>query len=367
MKLLKKCRVGLVAAAILPAILSSCAEETESANQYITLQEQGSFAVGGTVIETPGEFTPNSFPAPPGGQTLHGDHAYVQYQIPANAKQYPLVMWHGGGQSGKTWETTADGREGYKSIFARRGFSTYIIDQPNRGRAGTSTKPIDIPPLTQDQFYFNLYRLGEWPNFFPGVQFPQDEESLNQYYRAMTVDDMRTEDPERDAKVVSELFDKIGAATLITHSASGGRGWLTALNTDKVKGIVNYEGVQYVFPEGEAPPPIMVPQIEVPMAEFKKLTQFPIQVVFGDNIPQGAPSGPPGPDTNIALEAWRMIFIVAKQFVDKINEHGGDAELVYLPERGITGNTHFPFSDLNNEEIANLLSEFLTEKGLDNN
>lgn len=365
MKLWINRRIGLLAVAVLGTFLTSCST-TEGGKQFITLQEQGSFAVGGTVIETPGEFKPTGFPAPPAGQTLHGDHAYVQYQVPVNAKQYPLVMWHGGGQSGKTWETTADGREGYKNIFVRRGFSTYIIDQPRRGRAGASTEMTNIPPLTQDQFYFNLYRLGEWPNFFPEVQFPQDQESLDQYYRAMTPDDISTEDTKRDAVVVSKLFDKIGEATLITHSASGSRGWLTALQTDKVKGIINYEGVQYVFPEGEAPPAIMVPQIEVPMAEFKKLTEFPIQVVFGDNIPQGPPQGPPGPDTNIALEAWRMIYIVAKQFVDKVNEHGGDAELVYLPALGIKGNTHFPFSDLNNEEIADLLSDFLAKKGLDN-
>ena len=29
------------------------------------------------------------------------------------------------------------------------------------------------------------------------------------------------------------------------------------------------------------------------------------------------------------------------------------------------GNTHFPFSDLNNVEIADLVSKFLTEKTLD--
>ena len=35
----------------------------------------------------------------------------------------------------------------------------------------------------------------------------------------------------------------------------------------------------------------------------------------------------------------------------------------HLPEIGIRGNTHFPFSDLNNLEIADLMYEFL-EKGL---
>jgi len=35
-----------------------------------------------------------------------------------------------------------------------------------------------------------------------------------------------------------------------------------------------------------------------------------------------------------------------------------------LPEIGIRGNTHFPFSDLNNLEIADLMSTFLEKKGL---
>lgn len=38
---------------------------------------------------------------------------------------------------------------------------------------------------------------------------------------------------------------------------------------------------------------------------------------------------------------------------------------MHLPETGIRGNTHFPFSDLNNLQIADLMSSFLKEKGLD--
>ena len=34
-------------------------------------------------------------------------------------------------------------------------------------------------------------------------------------------------------------------------------------------------------------------------------------------------------------------------------------------ELGINGNTHFMFSDLNNIETADMLSEWLTQKGLD--
>jgi hypothetical protein len=40
---------------------------------------------------------------------------------------------------------------------------------------------------------------------------------------------------------------------------------------------------------------------------------------------------------------------------------GGDVTVVHLPDIGIKGNTHFPFSDLNNMEIADLRLEWLKE------
>lgn len=48
-----------------------------------------------------------------------------------------------------------------------------------------------------------------------------------------------------------------------------------------------------------------------------------------------------------------------------VNHHGGDVTLVHLPEIGIRGNTHFPMSDLNNLQIADQMSKFLSEKKLD--
>ena len=42
------------------------------------------------------------------GRNYHGDHAYVFYQKPVDARRYPLVFAHGVGQFSKTWETTPD-------------------------------------------------------------------------------------------------------------------------------------------------------------------------------------------------------------------------------------------------------------------
>src|SRR5207302_1887041 len=70
------------------------------------------------------------------GQTYPMDHLYVQFQIPVNARDLLLVMVHGALQTGKGWESTSDGREGFQSIFVRRGFAVYVVDFPRRGRAG---------------------------------------------------------------------------------------------------------------------------------------------------------------------------------------------------------------------------------------
>jgi hypothetical protein len=56
---------------------------------------------------------------------------------------------------------------------------------------------------------------------------------------------------------------------------------------------------------------------------------------------------------------------MGRRFVAAVNAHGGDAELVHLPTIGIRGNTHLPFSDLNNVRVADLLSEFLKKHRLD--
>ena len=113
------------------------------------IEKQGSFAVGGTVIDNPGTFDP--YHPGPAGQTYHGDHAYVFYQIPGKARKFPLVFWHGNGQFSKTWETTPDGREGFQNIFLRRGFGVYLIDQPRRGNAGRSTVAGTVTPAPDEQ------------------------------------------------------------------------------------------------------------------------------------------------------------------------------------------------------------------------
>jgi hypothetical protein len=151
----------------------------------LVIREQGSFAAGGSVATAPGHFDAQK-PLVPAGQTYHGDHAAVFYQIPEHPHKYPIIMLHGAGQSSRTWQSTPDGREGFQTIFLRRGFSTYLVDQPRRGNAGRSMVEAALAPKADEQLWFNQFRVGIWPDYFKGVQFPQDKAALNQYFRQMT-------------------------------------------------------------------------------------------------------------------------------------------------------------------------------------
>lgn len=354
-------RTLLISAMAMAIVLTGCATQRIGAADPLIIEAQGSFAIGGTVLKTPGNYDNNKPTAT--GQSFHGDHLYAFYQVPQNPKALPIVMLHGAFQSARSWETTSDGREGFQNLYLRRGFSVYLVDQPRRGRAGNSTVAATTEPTPNDQLFFDLFRIGKWPNYFDNVQFDRKSETLDQFLRSITPNT-----GPYDAGVISDamslLFARTGPAILFTHSQGGGPGWLTAIKNPNVKAIVAFEpGSGFIFPQGELPQAMpsaagtLIPEA-VTMAEFQKLTRIPIVIYYGDNFPTL-------PTTERGQDNWRVRLAMARLWVDAINKHGGDARLVHLPEIGIRGNTHFLMSDLNNVEIADQVSKFLAEKKLD--
>jgi pimeloyl-ACP methyl ester carboxylesterase len=348
------------------SITSAAEAASNEAQKPITLKTMGSLFFGGTVTRAEN------------GETFHGDHGYAQYYIPQNSRNYPLVMWHGIGQSGKTYESTPDGREGFMSILPRRDWPVYIIDQPRRGRTqAVDAARVSVPTTERESAAWDAFRLGVWtppdPAYlFSTLQFPRDPATIDQFFRQQTPDTgahpRTAEHRAFMGKTVAELFRQTGPGILITHSHSGQYGWTTAMAAPElIKAIVAYEPGQFAFPEGERPAEIpskndlvneaMQPQ-PVPLEEFKKLTKMPILVIYGDNISKD-------PSTIFNVDLWRVASARAKQFVDAVNRHGGDAQLVLLPDIGMKGNTHIPFADLNNVQIAEHLEKFLQSKGLD--
>ncbi|MDF3888513.1 alpha/beta hydrolase [Cupriavidus basilensis] len=354
-------RMLLSGAVALPALIAGCAMHAGSASAPLSIQAQGSFAAGGVVRTTPGTYD-NDKPTA-AGQSFRGDHLYAFFQIPENPRPLPIVMLHGAFQSARSWETTSDGREGFQTLFLRRGFPVYLVDQPRRGRAGNSTVAATTEPVPNDQLYFDQFRLGKWPSYYGNVQFDRKPETLNQFFRSVTPN-TGPYDAGVIADAMAALLGKTGPAILFTHSQGGGPGWLTAIRSQNVKAIVAFEpGSGFIFPPGEAPPPMpsaagtLSPET-VSLPDFEKLTRIPIVIYYGDNIPT-APTAKRGQDN------WRVRLAMARLWVAAINRHGGDARLVHLPEVDIRGNTHFLMSDLNNVQIADVVMTFLAEKKLD--
>src|SRR5262249_53622886 len=135
-------RSPIFAAAIaLTAIALSASSSPASADdEPLVIAKQGNFYVGGKYVENKGDH-------PMVGQI------YVQFQIPQRQTHpYPIVLVHGGGQTGSGWISTPDGRDGWATYFLRKGYAVYVVDQVGRGR---SAYVIDIygPVSTQSREY----------------------------------------------------------------------------------------------------------------------------------------------------------------------------------------------------------------------
>ncbi|RPI59210.1 MAG: hypothetical protein EHM50_09570 [Lysobacterales bacterium] len=330
------------AAALAALVLAGCESAAGNGGTAISIERQGAFAIGGKVL---GDAAASS---------LHCDHGVVEYQIPAEPRAVSLLMWHSA--SAVAWQNRWDGGEGFQSIFLRRGFPVYLWDGPRVGRGNWSCVGTTFSPeIGRDQGNFAAWRFGStYPNWFDGVQFPKDDpEAWNQAMRARYQEFDTIENAQLESDAAAKLADKIGPTVALTNSAGGLRALLTALKSDAIVGIVAYENVGYVYPEGEGPggPPGPFGPVEVPLEQFRKLTRIPLQMVWGDNVDKS--------------DRYRPTLEESRRFVELVNEHGGRAELLVLSEAGLTGNTHIPFADLNNVEVADLLSQFLREHGLD--
>ena len=307
----------------------------------LVLASQGSFFVGG---ETKSVATPT----PNGGSTnadVTVNQMYVQYQAPVGGdKHFPVVMVHGCCLSSKTWETTPDGRMGWNEYFVRRGRPTYLADQVSRARSGfdpskiTAVKSGALPPSqlpavlsASHQVAWTVFRFG--PSFgkpFPDGQFPI--EAVDELYKQMIPDlNSLLPNPNPTWTNMAALAGKLHGAVLMGHSESGFFPEQAALiDPSGVKGIISIE-----MP--------CVTNFAAP--QLGTLAKIPTLVMFGDHLGdvQGGPAN------------WKTSFEGCQTFVKQVNAAGGDAQMMYLPEMGIRGNSHMLMQDKNNLQLADLI------------
>ena len=330
---------------------------SSKASDALAIAEEGMFSSGGTVtapVEGEYDETTNWLDGTRAGNTAHVDHANVLYQIPENETGLPMVFLHGYGQSRMGWMTTPDGREGWSTSFLRKGHSVFLVDQPRRGEAGATTAMtndnIDTwsaeskEYMPGDQAWYTHFRIGRVaPERYEGSQFPEGEEAQDQFFRQMTPNtgsfDMAVNTAAMN-EVMKDVKEKTGKKSIyVTHSQGGAVGW--NVDTENIAAIVAIE------PGG-------TPQIG--SEQYKKFldAKIPMVIYFGDYIDNG-------PEDIQSTGFWKGVRDGAVAFAEQYNADGGNCTVINLPDIGITGNSHFMFQEMNSEEIASHIENWIKE------
>jgi pimeloyl-ACP methyl ester carboxylesterase len=276
----------------------------------------------------------------------------VHYRIPASrTSAIPIVLVHGGGLTGMSYETTPDGREGWATYLVRKGHAVYVVDTPGRGRSGFNATAINeakaegsvsgLPAsvlMVTAELAWPLFRFGpSHGTAYPDTQFPVEAFTRFASQGVPFAEAMLEGGGMGTApQALAALLDDIGPAIVVVHSLAGPfADALVGLRPALVTAVVNIEGAQSVVPT------------DAQIAAYKGI---PVLELFGDHLDAPVFTGRP------RYEARKAV-------VERINRlEGGRATLVRLPDAGLQGNSHMMMQDRNNLEVADFILRWIADK-----
>src|SRR5215471_2752874 len=322
---------------------------------------------------------------------------YAEFQIPARrTRAWPLVMIHGGNQTGTNFTGAPDGREGWAQFFLRDGYAVYVADQPGRGRAAYEMERYgSLSTLslegTQQRFVaperYNLWPQARLHTQWPGEGKPGDP-IFDQFYASQvpSLGDFTLQQVlNRDA--ILDLLTRIGPSILLTHSQSGAFGWPVAdAKPDLVRAIVAVE------PNG--PPFYNVENTGAPRWFRDAATMQRPWGVTADPLTYSPPAAKASelsimrqdkadsPDLSRCwmqsppvrrlpnLEKMPILILTAEASyhapydhctVKYLEQAGVHPTWIKLADVGIHGNGHMMMLEKNNQDIAGVMSRWLTK------
>ena len=269
---------------------------------------------------------------------------YVQYIKLTNPKaRYPLLLWHGGGLTGVTWETKPDGQPGWQMYFLNAGHDVYVSDAVERGRASWSRYPevySGEPVFRTKKEAWEAFRIGPDSSYatdpverkvHPGQRFPI---AAFDVFAMQSVPRWVTNDAKTQA-AYNALVAKVCPCVIVVHSQGGNFGFNAALAApDKVKALIAVE------PSG-APPE---------SANLAAVKDVPQLIVWGDFIAQS--------------ELWTKLSQASTAYHKALAAMGGKVDWLSLPDKGIKGNGHMLMMDTNSDHVAELIQKWMTDRGL---
>jgi pimeloyl-ACP methyl ester carboxylesterase len=327
-----------------------------------------------------------------GDPPVMGGQMYVDVWEPAEITQpYPIVLFHGNGQTGVDWQQTPDGRPGWAYYLMEQGYVIYMVDYPARGRSAYIPGGVhgDLGIRTAEQLetiWTNVGEKGNFPLKDNHTQWPggghRGDPIFDTFIKTQVQFAGRSTEMARFATI--ELLDEIGTPViLMTHSQGGGIGWGVAdARPDLVAAIVTIEpggpqispvdtaNVAYRDRIGNAWGPTNYPlTYDPPVADPAE-----IETVLEETsdqpgeIPCYLQAEPARRLVNLAdipvlaMSADGTYHRVFDACIPKwLSQAGVDAEFVRLEDVGISGNGHMMMLELNSDDIIAFIDGWIQE------
>lgn len=261
----------------------------------------------------------------PNGVHTHGQMYVQHYELSRPKHHIPILLWHGGGMTGCTWETTPDGRPGWLWRFLEAGYNVYVSDAVERGRSSWAMFPEiykEAPAFRTKEEGWKVFRLGTTytdnpadRHVFPGQQFPigSFDEFAKQWVPRWPAHEHIT------LAAYQKLVERIGECAIVGHSQGAGFAVEIARRLPRhVRAVVAVE------PGGM---PNDLPTVQMPAH----------MVMWGDHI-------------EAAGQHWIRYRHQAESYLAKAGSLL-PAMVVDLPREGVIGNSHFPMMDRNSDAI----------------
>ena len=326
--------------------LTGCASTTTGLDVKVV----GSYHVGGraaSLTGLPEKDVVFSAGAPPLKVNPNGDfqveQMYTRYTRLNNPRgQVPLLMWHGGGLAGTTYETKPDGGAGWEMFFLKAGWDVYVSDAVERGRASWARYPeifTSEPIFRTKKEAWELFRIGTSYHLDPkqrltnaGTQFPV--QAFDQFAK-QSIPRWASNDGITQL-AYNQYVEKACPCVIVVHSQGGNFAINAALKyPDKVKALVVVE------PSGSPDPD---------KTDLSPLKNVPTLWVWGDDIASSA--------------FWKNIYAKQEVFRQAAIRQGAISDKIDLPAQGISGNSHMLMMDRNSDQIAALIQNWLVQRGL---
>ena len=334
-------------------------------------------------------FVGGKYSGTPSNEVMSGQ-MYVEVLHPQKAtRKYPLVFFHGLGQTATNWMGTPDGRPGWADYFLAQGYVVYLVDQPARGRSAWSASANgawQFPSLASVEQRFTAPEInGNWPQAKKHTQWPGSTDKKGRHgdpvfdaFYASQVESLasnvETQTLVQAAGVA--LLDKIGPAIIVTHSQAGPFGWLLAdARPALVKGIVAIEPAGPPFqnelvnqdparPWGIADIPLTYDPPAKVAADLKKIRRVYTDSPEADcweqaDPPRRLPHLIGIPISIVTTEASYHAYF-DHCTVNYLTQAGVKSTFLRLEEQGIHGNGHMVMLEKNSDAVAAAIQKWIS-------